>query len=93
MKLCCGVAGSSSGLTDSGVLHLQNVTAGDGGKYGCSVTNHITTDTVVSPWSTRLVVQKASEQRLKGPEFLLKPKALVMVPKGEFVVFGACSSE
>ncbi|CAG7724534.1 unnamed protein product, partial [Allacma fusca] len=69
-------------LTDSGVLFIQNVTLQDSGIYWCSVTNHITTDTIYSYWGTKLVVQPTRGMGVwKPPEFLVKPKPYVVVPK------------
>lgn len=69
-------------LMDSGVLHLHNVSYADAGSYWCAVTNHITTDTYVADWVTRLVVLPKPSVARKAPEFLVKPKPHYIIPQG-----------
>jgi hypothetical protein len=69
-------------VTESGVLHLYNVSVYDSGNYWCTVTNHITTDTNPANSFTRLVVQPKVMSPRRAPEFLIKPKPYFVVPKG-----------
>lgn len=70
-------------VTDSGVLHLFNVSFNDSGNYWCTVTNHITTETYSANSLTKLTVQPKGIASRKAPEFLIKPKSYFVVPKGK----------
>lgn len=79
-----GTGGSGSySLSDSGVLHIFNVSAAsDSGVYWCIVSNHITTETAVAPFFTRLTITPRSKAMgRRSPEFLVKPKSYFVVPK------------
>jgi len=69
-------------VTESGVLHLYNVSTMDSGNYLCTATNHITTDTYLATSFTKLTVHPRIMFPRKAPEFLIKPKPYFVVPKG-----------